>query len=238
MKPILSLALSLAVTLASPALAERDDFDPRIILDAVAQAYRDEAVTEDIRVTVETISEKRIERMTLRTRPGEGAEITLGPLTIWTNLDHWFAVHKDAPDHFVRVPIEGGDAIETLRDAFPPIIAPTLVWALGEADDPPCALLEGVEWTSGRFELGDATASRLFRWVAKGEADGRNAILITDGGRRFVELTIEDPASGTTITARRTESHAPRKATLGVGIEHREALPSLRALLERIQPDA
>jgi len=218
--------------------------DSRIVLADLAEIYRESPRTDEMRVSVETISQKRTERMIVRTRPGEGAEIELGPVRIWTDLEHWYAVHKDVLDAYVRIPIENGDIIKTMEDSFPPMIVPQVVWMVTEGHvNDLCAAAKGTHWWVGEI----TSPCREFEGMASsasaiGSAGDRSihAVLgISQAGENVFQLfEIEYPETGMKITVHRVEPTAPERETLGIGLEGRDALVSFEALLERAQDAA
>jgi len=210
--------------------------DPRVILSDLAGPYRESPQVDEMRITVETATSKRIERMTVRTWPEEGAEIELGPLIIWTDFDAWYAAHNDVPGVFVRIPIEDDDVLGTLSQAFPPIVMPQIAWMLSDDPNEPLSTHTGkITWLSGSIHTSCRTAGPSEWANATGVAGEYSIEVRTDTQHRFDELALTDSQQGITITAERVDSHAPTKAAMGIDTSGREALASLGELLSRLR---
>ena len=239
--PLIRATLASLLCLVTIAFAGGDvEVDPRVVLGDLASIYREAPRVDDLRITVETITEKRTERITVRTRPGAGAEITLGPLTLWTDLRFWYAAHDDAPDAFARIPFPRGEIARTLEDEFPPILTPQIAWMSAERPASKLGgLAKGVTWAHASVLSPCGVSGDLISCAtAQGATNGRTVTVTLNttlaGEPQFGALEIRNKDGSMTIRAERTESHAPRKATLGIPLDGREALGSFEALLERV----
>ncbi|MEQ9616896.1 MAG: hypothetical protein RLN60_02555 [Phycisphaerales bacterium] len=241
---MLTLTLAFVLAVSAAALAgEEVKVDSRVILNDLASIYRDAPQTEDLRVTVVTAIDRRVERMTVRTVPGRGAEIRLGPLTLWTDLSSWFATHKDLPGCYTRVPIAGPGVIGTLDAHFPRLLVPQIVWMTSEGHvNDLCAYTAETTWTTGTIlSPRMATPNDI---VSTATAVGRSeAFEITVTMESTVDMKDRlgfirlESAEGLSILVQRLDHNGPIKSDLGVPIDGRERLASFDALLARL-PEA
>jgi len=243
MPPMRTRCLALLILPASclllelPARAEPVPIDPLLVLEELSSAYAKEPIQELVQVAAMAPASSR--RDTFRVRfAGESCfELKFGGILVWTEQTQaglvLRAVHeRDAQACFERA-VDPRTVLEELSRELPPLPAPQLVLALraGDAFGEPIPYARAVKWRSASLDT-DATPARA-SLIGVGEGCSVEMICSLEPPR-LISAAFEFENGGARIVIDVRPDPAPSAGNLGVPVEHRLRVGSIRELAPRM----